>query len=194
MHKLLMEIPARIETERLILRPYQTGDGSWYYQVSLRNREHLSRYERENPINGLNSQDEAEALVRDFAASWVARNCFFLAALAKDGGDFVAQIYVGPVNWGTPEFEIGYIVDKDHEGQGYVSEAVRGALRLVFDHLGAHRVTIHCDETNLRSARVAERCGFVCEGHVREDHRHADGTLTGTLHYGLLRSEYQAMR
>jgi ribosomal-protein-alanine N-acetyltransferase len=194
MHKLLMEIPTRIETERLMLRPYQAGDGPWYYQVALRNREHLSRYERENPINGLNSEEEAEVLMRDFAANWVARNCFFLGAFEKVGGTFVAQIYVGPVNWKTPEFEMGYIVDQAHEGQGYVSEAVRGALGLVFDHLGAQRASIHCDDTNLRSARVAERCGFALEGHVREDHRHPDDSVTGTLHYGILRREFEAAR
>jgi ribosomal-protein-alanine N-acetyltransferase len=101
---------------------------------------------------------------------------------------------VGPVNWKTPEFEMGYIVDQAHEGQGYVSEAVRGALGLVFDHLGAQRASIHCDDTNLRSARVAERCGFALEGHVREDHRHPDDSVTGTLHYGILRREFEAAR
>jgi hypothetical protein len=44
MHKLLLDIPTRIETERLYLRPYQAGDGAMYYQVGQRNREHLSRY------------------------------------------------------------------------------------------------------------------------------------------------------
>ena len=37
------------------------------------------------------------------------------------------------------------------------------------------------DDTNARSARVAERCGFRLEGRVREDHRQPDGSLTGTF-------------
>jgi hypothetical protein len=34
MHKLLLELPTRIETNRLYLRGYQAGDGPWYYTMS----------------------------------------------------------------------------------------------------------------------------------------------------------------
>jgi aminoglycoside 6'-N-acetyltransferase len=49
-----------------------------------------------------------------------------------------------------------------------------------------------CNDTNTRSYRVAERCGFVREGHLRENHKHADGTFSGTFFYGLLRREFEA--
>ena len=52
---------------------------------------------------------------------------------------------------------------------------------------------MECDEANLRSRRVAERCGLVLEGHVRENKRNADGTLSGTLYFGLLKSEFEAL-
>jgi aminoglycoside 6'-N-acetyltransferase len=103
-------------------------------------------------------------------------------------------VYIGSVSWDLPEFEVGYFVDKDHEGQGYVTEAVKAALRFIFEHLQAHRVRLECDDTNARSYRVAERCGFTREGHLREVKKHADGTFSGTLCYGLLRSEFEAAR
>jgi len=31
---------------------------------------------------------------------------------------------------------------------------------------------------------------MVREGHIRENKRNADGSISGTLHYGLLRSEF----
>jgi ribosomal-protein-alanine N-acetyltransferase len=116
-----------------------------------------------------------------------------LGAFDRESDEFVAQVYVGPVRWEVPEFEIGYFVDVEHEGQGYVSAAVRAALGFAFRHLGAHRVRAECDDTNLRSRRVAERCGLVLEGHVRQNKRNADGTLSGTLHFGLLKSEFEAL-
>jgi len=79
-----------------------------------------------------------------------------------------------------------------HEGRGFITEAVQATLRFIFEHLGAHRVRIHCDDTNERSYRVAERCGFVREGHIRENKRHPDGTKSGTLYFGLLKSELEA--
>jgi hypothetical protein len=33
---------------------------------------------------------------------------------------------------------------------------------------------------------------MVKEGHIRENKRNADGSISGTLHYGMLRSEFIA--
>jgi aminoglycoside 6'-N-acetyltransferase len=159
--------------------------------MSQKNRSHLLRYEADNVVTSIQSEGEAEILVRELAVEWVARNCFFLGAFEKASGEFVAQIYVGPVSWDLPEFEIGYFADVDHEGRGFVTEAVQGALHFIFEHLQAHRVRLRCDDTNVRSGSVAERCGFVREGHLRENKKNPDGTFSGTLCYGLLKSEFE---
>lgn len=188
-----LDIPTRLETERLYLRPYQAGDGPMYFAVGQKNRAHLARYEADNVVMTLNSEAEAEAMVQELAADWAARNCFFMGVFHKQTDEFIAQIYVGPVNWDLPEFEIGFFVDCDHEGHGYVTEAVKAALRFIFEYLRVHRVSLHCDDANVRSYRVAERCGLVKEGHVRENKRWPDGTFSGTLSYGMLRSEFAAL-
>jgi aminoglycoside 6'-N-acetyltransferase len=161
--------------------------------MSRRNRAHLARYEAENAAMSLESEQDAEVLVRELAAEWRAGNCFFMGAFDRETDEFLAQVYVGPVSWQVPEFAIGYFVDRDHEGQGYVTEAVEAALGFIFGHLQAHRVHLECDDTNERSWRVAERCGMVREGHLRENKLNADGSRSGTLHYGLLRNEYEAL-
>jgi aminoglycoside 6'-N-acetyltransferase len=189
MNNLVLAIPTHIETKRLSLRCFQPGDGRWYYAASQKNRDHLARYESDNVIMTIHSEEAAEVVVRDLAAEWAARNCFFMAAFDKQTGVFVAQIYIGPVNWDLPEFQIGYFVDKDHEGQGYVTEAATAAMSFIFEHLKAHRVRLECDDTNLRSIRVAERCGMVREGHIRENKKNSNGTFSGTVYYGLLKSD-----
>ena len=194
MHQLLLDIPSRIETERLFLRSYQAGDGPWYYSMSQKNKPHLAQFEFDNPVMSINSEEDAEIVVRDFAADWVARKAFFMGVFLKSTQEFVAQIYVGVVNWGLPEFEIGYFVEKEHEGRGFVTEAAKGALQFCFGPLGAHRVRLKCDDTNARSYGVADRCGMVREGHIRESKKNADGRMSGTLLYGMLRSEYDAHR
>ena len=191
MHKMLLDLPIRIETQRLVLRPYKPGDGSWFFPMSHRNRDHLSRYEADNAVLSVKSTDEAEVLVRELAAAWVARSCFFLGVFDKTSDEFVAQIYIGPIHWDLPDFSVGFFADVDHQGQGFVTEAATAVLQFVFIHLHAHRVQIECDDTNLRSCRLAERCGFIQEGHFRENKRHPNGHLSGTLFYGMLRSEYE---
>ena len=182
--------PIRFESQRIILRPYQAGDGEMYFAAGQRNRQHLQRYEAENVLLSPKSEQEAEALVQELAADWAAGNCYFLGAWDKTTGEFVAQVYIGVVNRDTPEFEIGYIADVDHEGQGYVTEAVKTALGFVFDHLHAHRVSLRCDTSNMRSQRLAERCGFTREGLLRQVRRQPDGSFSDALIYGLLRGEW----
>ena len=192
MHKMLLDLPIRIETQRLYLRPYKPGDGDWFFAMSQRNRAHLKRYEADNVVMTVESAEQAEVLVRELAAEWVARNCFFLGVFDKASDDFVAQIYIGPLDWELPKFAIGFFADVDHQGQGYVTEAVTAALQFIFKHLRAHRVQIECDDTNLRSCRIAERCGFIQEGHLRENKHNQNRHPSGTLIYGMLRSEFES--
>jgi ribosomal-protein-serine acetyltransferase len=190
MNKTLLDLPAMFESERLILRPYQAGDGAMYFTVGQKNRQHLLRYEADNAILSAKTEQQAETLVQELAADWAARKCFFLGAWDKRSGEFVAQVYIGVVNWDTPEFEIGFFVDLDHEGQGYVTEAVQAVLGFVFDHLHAQRVSLRCDTSNTRSQRVAERCGFSREGLLRQVRRQPDGSFSDAYVYELLRSEW----
>jgi RimJ/RimL family protein N-acetyltransferase len=190
MHKMLLEIPDGFETERLHVRRYRAGDGAAYFKMAQHNRQHLLPFESGNPVLSLSSEDDAESLVREFSARWALRSHFFAGAWNKENNLFVAQIYVGVVNWDLPEFEIGFFADVDHEGQGYVTEAVSGMLRFLFGHLQAQRVRLRCSDANPRSYRVAERCGFVREGHLRQNQRLPDGTFGGEYYYGLLRAEY----
>ncbi len=193
MHKLLIDLPEKMETDRLVVRPYRDGDGAAYFEVCQRNKTHLQRFEADNPIHDVHTQEEAEILVRQFALDWASRAAFFLGCWLKSSGEFAAQIYVGPLDWHRPEFMIGYFADAAHQGQGYVSEGVGAALRLCFGALGAARVRLECSELNCRSLRLAERVGFSREGHIRETHPDRlcpDGMPSGDLIYGLLRREY----
>jgi RimJ/RimL family protein N-acetyltransferase len=192
MHKLLLELPTQIQTERLVLRCYQAGDGPWYHAMSQKNKPHLAHFEAGNAVNGIHTEEDAEIVVRDFAVAWTARSAFFMGVFHQVTQEFVAQIYIGVVNWDLPEFELGYFADVDHEGQGYVTEAAEAALGFIFNQLNAARVRLECDDTNTRSFRVAERCGMVKEGHIRENKRNTDGSLSGTFLYGLTRNEFIA--
>jgi RimJ/RimL family protein N-acetyltransferase len=196
MHKMLLDLPPQVETERLILRPYRAGDGPAYYKLAQCNKAHLLPYEAGNPALAIQSVDDAEILVREFHAKWVARSIFFAGGWEKTSGELIVQIVITVVHWSTSEFEIGYFVDCGHEGQGFVTEGVRAMLRFAFDHLQARRMAAGCNDTNLRSQHVLERCGFTREAHIRQNKPHIkrpDGTSSGDFLYGMLREEYERL-
>jgi RimJ/RimL family protein N-acetyltransferase len=186
--------PSVIETSRLIIRSYREGDESWYFEMCLKNRTHLKRFESQNPAMAIKSEEDAKKMISDLANDWKECTHFFLPVFLKDTEEFVAQLYIGPVSWDLPEFAIGYFVDVEHEGKGYVTEAVNEVVKILFEKLNAQRLRIETDDTNVRSIGVAERCGFVKEGHIRENKKNHDGTYSGTLYYGLLKREFRSNR
>ena len=138
----------------------------------------------------IKTEEDATKVITDLVNEWKKGSHNFMGVFLKDPEQFVAQLYFGLVNRNVPEFGIGYFADVEHEGNGYVTEAVNAVVKLLFETLNAHRLRIETDDTNVRSIKVAERCRFSKEGHIRENKKNPDGTYSGTLYYGLLRSEF----
>jgi ribosomal-protein-serine acetyltransferase len=179
-----------VETERLYLRAYKAGDGPMYYAAGMRNRDHLAEFESDNVLLHLKSRDHAEMVVRELGTDWMAGNCFFIGIFEKATDQWCGQVYVGPTNWQLLEFTIGFVADVHCEGKGYVSEAVNGILEMLFRDLNAHLVKSECNENNIRSRRLLERCGFRTEGYLQKNGRNADGSINRDCLYLLSRKEY----
>jgi [ribosomal protein S5]-alanine N-acetyltransferase len=64
---------------------------------------------------------------------------------------------------GRNEIEIGYNVRRDLWGQGFGTEAAHASAEYAFRRLGADRVISMIRPENLRSRRVAEKNGMICE-------------------------------
>ena len=190
MHPVQLNIPDHFETERLALRAYGSGDGQAYFDIIERNRDHLRGIMPE-PILGIASAQDAEAFVRQWAEDWAARQRFCFGGWEKTSHDFVAEIYIQAMDWDVPTIELGFYADVHQQGKGYVSEAVQAAIPFIFDHLKAHKICIVCDDGDPKSHAVAERCGFMREGVLREQKRRIGGGFISSRFYGLLRSEYE---
>jgi ribosomal-protein-alanine N-acetyltransferase len=63
---------------------------------------------------------------------------------------------------------LGYSIDQDAQGKGLMAEALRRALRQVFDNMGMHRVMANYMPINERSGRLLRKLGFVVEGYARD--------------------------
>lgn len=190
MDKTKFDFPVRIETERLYLRAYTAGDGRMLYAAGERNHQLLTEFDSDNILLHLKNTEHAETVIKELTTDWAARNSFFIGIFEKATDTWVGQVYLAPTNWDLPEFTIGYMADVDFGGKGYISEAVTGVLGVLFVDLGVHRVKSECNENNIRSWRLLERCGFKREGHLRENKRSDDGSFHGDFLYGLLQQEY----
>lgn len=57
-------------------------------------------------------------------------------------------------------WELGWIIDREHQGMGYGSEAARG-MTAHFSQCGPRRFIAHCDSGNAASRRVMEKLGMT---------------------------------
>ena len=188
-HKLLMKIPTRLETERLVVRKYKKGDGQDLFALVERNNNCQFLWANVEEVASLKTKTEAEIMVRKHEAEWVGRLRFVMGVWLKDENKCVGQIWIEPDKWDVPSFEIGWFVDGGYEGMGIAAESARRCLEFLFDNLKAHRVSAIMRDTSPRSWKLAERLGFRREGHLREC-RVENGIRYGLVRYGMLNTEF----
>ena len=58
---------------------------------------------------------------------------------------------------------MGYLIDSNYSGKGYMIEAEKGMIDFAIQELHAKRIEIRCNAENGQSRRVAERCFFQLE-------------------------------
>jgi RimJ/RimL family protein N-acetyltransferase len=190
MHKLPPDVPTRLDTERLIVRKYEEGDGQELFLLLERNGNRELLGENVEEVASIKTEEEAEATVRKRSIEWINRDRFVMGIWLKNENKYVGQIWIEPKNWQVPSFEIGWFLDQGYQGRGFATEAVQCSLVFLFNDFKAHKAIAITRDTNLRSIRLIERLGFRGEGHLRESGIQ-DGKRYGLLYYGMLRTEFQ---
>lgn len=160
MHKLLLDIPTRLDTERLTVRKYAEGDGRDLYLLLERNDNRQFLRENVENVSSIKTESEAEIKVRTHSAEWFARDRIVMGIWLKSENKYVGEIWIEPKKWEVPSFEIGWFLDQGYQRRGFATEAVRRSLGLLFNDLNAHKVIVITRDTNLRSIKLAERRGF----------------------------------
>ncbi len=190
-HPELVELPARIEGERVVVRPYTRHDGAAIFEAVTSSCERLSRW-LPWPKNHVDVRFSEAYAVR-CAARWMARDDLAVG-LFDPHGRLVGGSGIHRLDWKARNGEIGYWLRDDAEGRGYVLDAVKLLTALAFERLGMARVKIRCDRANTRSAAVPARLGYVLEATLRHDRVDLDGvTPADTLEYGLVRADLDAL-
>lgn len=172
-----------LETERLILRPWQDSDAEELYKYASDNRvgppagwpPHTSVQNSLEIIHTVLSKPETYAVV--------------LKETGKAAGS--AGIMTGSSVHSAKikdcEAEIGYWIGVPYWGQGLIPEAVCELLRRCFEDLQYCGVWCGYYDGNEKSKRVQEKCGFIYH-HTEEDILSPLGDLR-TEHFTYLTKE-----
>lgn len=178
---LLLNIPQRIDTERMVLRAARAGDGPEAFEAVLESVAELKPWMPwVHPAPTLDGSIDFHAQAE---AKWATRDMLDFQWHDRASGRLVGKGGFHSIAWDVPKMEIGYWVRTSMAGQGYCTEAVGALVDFARRELGANRLEICSDPRNLRSRKVAERCGFVLEGIHRRNMRDPFGGLRDSCMY-----------
>ena len=172
----------RIETARLILRPWQMEDAEDLYEYA------------KNPEVGPNagwkphdSIEESREIIKMFTAP--EKPGVLFAIEEKENGKVIGSLGIeedGRRPQVEGAFSLGYVLSQAFWGRGLMTEAVQNCHAKLFS------VTHY--PFNKRSRRVIEKSGFYYEGLLRQASRRYDGTVLDLCCYSMTAAEYYLLQ
>lgn len=159
----------KIEGNRVFLKPLESKDAAVNVQLEVRNRLFFQEYsvDREEAYYTLEGQLERiktseENMKRDHSYSY--------GIFKRDSEELIGSIGLFKVERGPAHSCImGYVLDKAHNGQGYMTETIPLLVNYAFEELQLHRIEAGVKPANLGSIRVLEKSGFHQEGIARKN-------------------------
>jgi ribosomal-protein-alanine N-acetyltransferase len=175
--------PVLLDGFRIFMRPPRLTDFLEWQRVRHKNYNYLKPFEPAWNKYALTLQYFARRVARQEIAWKKGNACAFLI-FRKDTGDLIGGLNINDISRGAAQHgSLGYWIDEDHQGQGYMAEALRLTLEFSFTKLKLQRVNAFCIPPNTRSKNLLLRGGFKEEGfaerYVEIDGRWQDHFLFG---------------
>jgi len=157
-------LPPRLEGERIFLRLPEMRDAAEWCMTIQKNKAFLKPWSPSSALRHIHKKGFAarHALWR-FDSRSGAAHVFFI--FGCDTQKLIGGIPLGNIIRGAGQMAtLGYWMDQDMAGKGYMTEAVGVVSRFAFDTLGLHRLQAGCLLNNTASHRVLLKNGFEPEG------------------------------
>jgi len=81
--------------------------------------------------------------------------------------------------------EVGYMIQQQHEGNGYTTEALKEVINYGFNVMKLHSIEAVIDPNNSASEKILQKCNFLKEAHFKEN-EFWEGQYLDSVVYSLL--------
>ena len=174
----------RIETERLILRPFRLNDAPAMYENWARDPE-VTKYLTWQPYSGVETADEILSI---WTKEYEKKDFYQWAIELKKLGQPIGSISVVEMKEKAKVAHIGYALGRNWWRQGIMSEALKAVMDFLFDEVGFNRLESRHDPNNPNSGKVMVKCGMKYECTMRQSDWNNQGICDASW-YALLKSE-----
>ena len=184
-----------LQGPRVVIRPLVPGDFKQWSEVRVRCGEWLTKWEPA-PLPGYpDISTDKHAFSRRCAMrdrEWNAGTAFGFG-IFRDGR-FMGEVNINSVQRGTfQNAYVGYWIDRDCAGNGYMPEAVALVLAFAFEEIHLHRIQISVIPRNNSSRRVAEKLRLREEG-IADRYLEINGVWEDHVRYGITSEDWQLKR
>jgi ribosomal-protein-alanine N-acetyltransferase len=147
-----------LKGEKIELRLLTPENSNELFDYYNRNREHLKQYEPTRDESFYSLEVQKRDLMENYKQ--------YLNGTSANLGIFKNNSFIGKIrisNIVMGVFKnafVGYSMDKDEQGKGYMKEALSLVLNYAFNDLGLHRIEATTLVDNVKSQAVLLGCGF----------------------------------
>ncbi|WP_019156027.1 GNAT family N-acetyltransferase [Robertmurraya massiliosenegalensis] len=157
-----VEFP-QIETSRLRLRELNVQDATRLYHY-LSKKNVVEHYD----IEALTSYQEAVDIIENLFFRYQSRRQIRWGITLKGEEELIGTCGFHSLDEQHLKVEIGYDLDSEYWGKGYMTEAVGKVVEYGFNEMELNRIEAFYFPLNYASKRVLEKNGFIEEGLLRK--------------------------
>jgi ribosomal-protein-alanine N-acetyltransferase len=184
--KIVIPLPEKeasiISLQRVYLRHLNLEDLDEFYEIS--------HDEMVMPEAGLPADNDLENAKSNLTRRILNPFCFGIILRKTNKLIGTISIQDDLRRFGIKSKIIGYELNRNYWGNGYMTEALNGVLDYCFSELSLDIVGISHFKSNIRSKAVIDRCGFKYEGTIRLARKRFDNKIFDEVMYSMTKSEY----
>lgn len=171
-----------LSTKRLHLFPLDIQHKDAYYSLILANKERL---EESFPITLLNTATLSKTTIylKNLQENWLQDKGGKLGIWLDT--TLVGMVMIKNIDWSIPKCELAYFIGAEFSRNGYATEAIQAVLKYCFEDLNLLKVFIRVIATNTPSLGLAEKCGFIREGFLKNEYRTGSKKLVDLVYFGI---------
>lgn len=148
----------KLKGKNILLRNLSPEDSEDLLEYYIRNEDHLRNYEPSRDKSFYTIEAQKDILLESYKGLMSGKCVDF--GIYKDD-KLIGKIKISNIVYGVFKSGIiGYSMDKDYQGRGYMKEALSMALKYARDELELHRLEASVLVDNKRSENVLTSCGF----------------------------------
>lgn len=171
-----------LKTKRLVIRSMQVKDTETTYRYQ--GDKELTKYMLFLPDESMEATRE---FIEEIEAEQQGENPRRFECVIFLGNEHIGgiSVYLEKDN-GETVGELGWIMRKEYQGKGYITEAAEAVIDFSFNELGLRKIIAHCDTRNEASARVMEKINMRLESKGTRQYKKT-GEVAGELKYAIVK-------